>query len=212
MRTPLHTQRPPEISIPVTRFARFVFGLFGWHGENELPNFPKMVILGAPHTSNWDGAVFYTMTLILRAKLKFIGKHTLFRFPFGGIMRWAGGIPVNRATSKNAVEQVVDAFNAAENMALVIAPEGTRKKTKFWKTGFYYIALGANVPIVMATIDYRRRVCSIGPHFMPTGDIQADFEIIKQYYGDKQGRHHDRKSELALPPRSSTSAAENKGD
>lgn len=197
--TPLHTQRPPEISVPVSQFARFVFGLFGWHGENELPNFPKMVIIGAPHTSNWDGAVFYIMTLILRAKLKFIGKHTLFRFPYGGLMRWAGGIPINRSTTKNAVEQVIDAFNESDNLALAIAPEGTRKKTDHWKTGFYYIALGAKVPIVMATIDYRRRVCSIGPHFMPSGDIDKDFEIIQQYYADKVGRHPHRKSVVTLP-------------
>jgi 1-acyl-sn-glycerol-3-phosphate acyltransferase len=200
MRTPIHTQRPPEVSVAVSRFARFVFGLFGWHAEGELPNFPKMVIIGAPHTSNWDGAIFFTMTLILRARLKVIGKHTLFKPPFGGLMRWAGGIPINRATSKNAVDQVVDAFNEHEHMALVIAPEGTRKKTKYWKTGFYYIALKANVPIVLVGLDYPRRVCMIGPHFMPSGDIQADFEIIKQFYADKVGRHPHKKGEIALPP------------
>ncbi|MEZ4669614.1 MAG: lysophospholipid acyltransferase family protein [Anaerolineae bacterium] len=199
--TPLHTQRTPEINIAVTLLARFIFRLMGWQSMGEVPNIPKMVIIGAPHTSNWDGFYFYLITLILRTKLRFLGKHTLFRPPFGGIMRWAGGIPINRATSKNAVEQAVDAFNQSENMALVIAAEGTRKKTKFWKTGFYYIALGAKVPIVLGYVNYATRTAGIGPHFMPSGDIEKDFETIQKFYEDKVGRHPERKSDVALPPK-----------
>jgi 1-acyl-sn-glycerol-3-phosphate acyltransferase len=116
-------------------------------------------------------------------------------------MRWAGGVPVNRSTTMNAVDQVVAAFNANPTMTLVIAPEGTRSKTNFWKTGFYYIALKAQVPIVMLYVDYPHRDCGVGPYFMPTGDIEADFKLIQDFYVDKGARHPEKKGPIELPPK-----------
>ena len=195
------SRRPPEANVLVSRLARFIFRVFGWRVTGDIPNVPKMLMIGAPHTSNWDGAVFYLFTLAVRAHIHFLGKHTLFRPPFGGIMRWAGGVPVNRSTTINAVDQVVAAFNAQETMALVIAPEGTRSRTEYWKTGFYYIALKAHVPIVMLYVDYPRRDCGVGPYFMPTGDIDEDFKLIQAFYADKGGRHPEKKGPIVLPPK-----------
>ena len=195
------TRRPPEANYFISKLARFIFWIVGWRVTGELPNFPKMLLIGGPHTSNWDGAVFYLFSLSVRAHIHFLGKHTLFKPPFGGIMRWAGGVPINRTTTVNAVDQVVDAFNAHERMALIIAPEGTRSLTKYWKTGFYYIALEAHVPVVFAYVDYSRKRCGVGPYFMPTGDIDADFKLVQDFYADKVGRHPEKQGPILLPPK-----------
>ena len=192
-------RRPPEANLFISWLARFIFRIAGWQVTGEIPNVPKMLMIGAPHTSNWDGAVFYLFSLSVRAHIYFLGKHTLFKPPFGGLMRWAGGVPVNRTTTVNAVDQVVEAFNAHERMALIIAPEGTRSLTDHWKTGFYYIALKAKVPIVMVYDDYSRRRCGVGPHFMPSGDIHADFKLIQDFYADKVGRHPEKQGPIVLP-------------
>ena len=195
------TRRPPEANYFISKLARCIFWILGWRVTGELPNFPKMLLIGGPHTSNWDGAVFYLFSLSVRAHIHFLGKHTLFKPPFGGIMRWAGGVPINRTTTVNAVDQVVDAFNAHERMALIIAPEGTRSLTKYWKTGFYYIALEAHVPVVFAYVDYSRKRCGVGPYFMPTGDIDADFKLVQDFYADKVGRHPEKQGPILLPPK-----------
>jgi len=195
------TRRPPEANFVISKLARLIFWIFGWRMTGEVPNFPKMLMIGAPHTSNWDGAVFYLFSLSVRAHIQFLGKHTLFKPPFGTLMRWAGGVPINRETSVNAVDQVVEAFNSHERMALIIAPEGTRSYTPYWKTGFYYIALEAHVPIVMVYDDYPRKLCGVGPYFMPTGDIDADFKLIQDFYKDKVGRYPKQQGPIVLPPK-----------
>ncbi len=195
------TRRAPEANYFISKLARFIFWVAGWKVTGEVPNLPKMLLIGVPHTSNWDGAIFYLFTLAMRTYIQFLGKHTLFKPPFGGLMRMAGGVPINRTTTVNAVDQVVAAFNAHERMALIVAPEGTRSLTQYWKTGFYYIALGAKVPIVMAYVDFSRRQCGVGPYFMPTGDIEADFKLIQEFYADKVGRHPEKQGPIALPPK-----------
>jgi 1-acyl-sn-glycerol-3-phosphate acyltransferase len=193
------SRRPPEANIVISWLARFIFWIAGWKVVGEIPNFPKMLLIGAPHTSNWDGAIFYVFTLASRTYIHFLGKHTLFKPPFGGLMRWAGGVPVNRTTTVNAVDQVAAAFDARQTMALIIAPEGTRSKTTYWKTGFYYIALKAKVPIVMLYVNYPKRECGVGPSFMPTGDIVADFKLIQAFYADKVGQHPEKQGPISLP-------------
>ena len=197
------TRRPPETNFLISKLARFIFWIVGWQVMGEIPNVPKMLLIGAPHTSNWDGFIFYLFSLSVRAHIQFLGKHTLFKPPFGRLLRWAGGVPINRSTTMNAVDQVVAAFNAQERMALILAPEGTRSLTQYWKTGFYYIALKAQVPIVMAYVDYSRKRCGVGPHFMPTGNIEADFKLIQAFYGDKVGHHPEKQGPIALPPKDS---------
>jgi 1-acyl-sn-glycerol-3-phosphate acyltransferase len=202
------TTRPPDFGIGISRFARFVMGLFGWKADEVVPNYPKMIVIGAPHTTNWDGVILVAASLAMRVRLLWLGKHTLFRPPFGWLMRLAGGIPINRQTTRNAVEQAVQAFNERERMVLVIAPEGTRRKVDHWKTGFYYIALGAGVPIAFGYVDYDNKRAGIPTAFMPTGDIQADFEIIRAFYKNQRGKHPENVGPI-IPPPDKPSAAPN---
>jgi 1-acyl-sn-glycerol-3-phosphate acyltransferase len=192
--------RSPDYPVFFSWIGHFIFKLVGWRVEGDVPDYPKMVITGAPHTSNWDGFVFIFTTFALRQRMNWLGKHTLFRAPIGWLMRLGGGVSINRKTTQNAVEQAVQVFNERKRMILLIAPEGTRKKTDYWKTGFYYIALGAKVPIVMAYVDYPRKRVGIGPAVQPTGDIDADFAIFRAFYADKIGRHPEKKSNVEPPP------------
>jgi 1-acyl-sn-glycerol-3-phosphate acyltransferase len=119
-----------------------------------------------------------------------MGKASIFNFPFRHVMMWLGGIPVNREQSNNLVAASVDAIkNANRPLQLVVPPEGTRSKVRQWKTGFYYIALGAKVPIVMAYMDYERKLTGLGPVLVPTGDIEADMKIIKAFYAPFRGKN-----------------------
>ncbi len=168
--------------------GRLYLQLQGWRIEGELPNLPKFVLTVAPHTSNWD--FLYGMAYVYATALRMsvVGKHTLFWWPLGVYLRWAGVIPLDRTARRNFVAQMVDEFSRREKMVLAITPEGTRKKVKTWRTGFYYIALGAEVPIVMLFIDYGRKVVGIGPVVTPTGDIEADMEIIQGFYQTITGK------------------------
>jgi 1-acyl-sn-glycerol-3-phosphate acyltransferase len=195
-------QRPSDYPAWFTALARLIYRVFGWRAEGGPPNVPKFVLIGAPHTSNWDGVHMFLTSTSLGVRMYWLGKHTLFKPPLGWLMSWVSGIPVNRQATKNAVEQVVDIFEERDHFALIIAPEGTRKKVDYWKTGFYYIALGAGVPIVMAYIDYPRKRAGLGPAIMPSGDIEADFEIFRAFYADKVGLYPDHRGAVALPPKS----------
>ncbi len=168
-------------------FSRFVFWIRGWTYEGESPTFPKFVTIGAPHTSNSDFLAFLAVATHFRLPARYIGKHTLFRWPFGGLMRRLGGIPVRRGSGQGLVEQVVEAFERADRMALVIAPEGTRGRADYWKSGFYRIAVGAGVPIVCGFVDYATKTMGLGPTVHPTGDARADMAIIRAFYAGKEG-------------------------
>ena len=166
-----------------------VLRMFNWKTEGEIPNLPKFVVVGAPHTSNWD--FVYAMAYIFSTDLKayWMGKHTLFKQPYGGFMRKLGGISIDRRAPRGTVEQMVDIFNAHDKLVLLIPPEGTRKKVEAWKTGFYHIAHGANVPIVLAYLDYKRKVVGIGSTLTPSGDVAADMERIQTFYRDIPGKY-----------------------
>ena len=194
------TPRPSDYPGWLRTLARLLYRLAGWRVEGISPDLPKFLTIGAPHTSNWDGIHMLALSTSLGIRMYWLGKHTLFKPPFGAIMRAVNGIPVNRQSTKNAVEQVVDIFEQRERFVLIIAPEGTRKKVDYWKTGFYYIALGAKVPIVLAYVDAPHRRVGMGPAIMPTGDIEADFEIIRAFYADKVGHHPEKMGTVALPP------------
>ena len=140
------------------------------------------MLVGAPHTSNWDFAVFLGAVDELGIQPSYLGKHSLFRWPLKRFMLDMGGIPVDRSKSANYVEQVVAEFARREELALVIAPEGTRHSDGRWKSGFYHIAMGAGVPIVPAWIDRKRRLGALGPAIWPSGDYRADLERIADFY------------------------------
>lgn len=175
-----------------------ILRLLGWELVGPLPAIKKYVLIAAPHTSNWDFLVLLLAAFGLKAKAFWMGKDTLFRSPHGAIFRWLGGIPVDRSSTHNAVDQSVIFIREQDEVLLAIAPEGTRKKVTTWKTGFYYIAHQAGVPIVCGFIDYGRKRTGIGPQLMPTGDIEADMKIIREFYSDIQGKHHDQTGSIEV--------------
>ncbi|RQO73246.1 glycerol acyltransferase [Aquitalea sp. FJL05] len=166
--------------------------LRGWRIEGNFPDLPKYVLIAAPHTSNWDFPLTLGVCFALRAKLYWMGKHTLFWGPLGPVMRWLGGIPVMRSRNNSLVQQMVTVYQQSEQLVVAIPPEGTRQRVKEWKTGFYHIACGAQVPIVLAYMDYERKECGFGPVFYPSGDIAADIPRIQAFYRDKVGKHPDQ--------------------
>ena len=182
----------PVIKSFLHRTSRIILGLTGWHAEGQLPPIPKFVLVGAPHTSNWDLPYTLLIAFALRAHIHWMGKEAIFSRPFKGLFKWLGGIPVRRSQSHNLVAQSIQQFNRNENLILTIAPAGTRKRVIRWKTGFYHIAAGAGVPIVLGFLDYRRKAGGIGPIVYPTGDMAADMETIQAFYDGVTGKHPAR--------------------
>jgi 1-acyl-sn-glycerol-3-phosphate acyltransferase len=172
--------------------------VLGWRLEGSVPDVPKYVFIASPHTSNLDFLIFLAVTFAFRMRCVWMGKQSLFRPPFGVLFTWLGGIPIDRSSSQSVVGQAVQAFQSREEIIMGISPGGTRKKTDHWKKGFYYVALGANVPLVFGFADYGRKVAGFGPTFMPTGDIQADMEIIRDFYQDIKGKFPENVSDIRI--------------
>jgi 1-acyl-sn-glycerol-3-phosphate acyltransferase len=139
-------------------------------------------VVAAPHTSNWD--YFYTLAagLVWGVPFSFLAKESLFRGPFGWLMRVLGGVPVDRTRLNNLLPWAIEQFEQRERFVLVIPPEGTRRRTESWQPGFYWIALGAQVPIALGYVDYARRVTGVGPSLVPSGDVEADMAVIAAFY------------------------------
>ena len=174
-------------------YAKLLMRIYGWRIDGKLPNIPKFVLIGAPHTSNWDAILFLGVIFSLRANVRVMAKAEAFRFPFGWFFRYCGGIPVDRRKSTGMVDQMVKAFYESEQFVLTIAPEGTRHQVVEWKRGFYYIAKGAGVPIVMAVVDGRHKTVQIGHIFHPTNDVEADMKSIQGYFAGVTGIKPRRK-------------------
>lgn len=156
--------------------------LWGWKREGRMPEAQKCVIIAAPHTTNWDMPITLMLAFTFHTRIYWMGKHTLFHGIFGPIMRWLGGIPIDRDYPQGMVQQCIDEFAARDHFILVIPPEGTRGQVKYWKTGFYRIADGAGVPIGLGYLDYARKAGGMGPAFWPTGDIEEDMRQISAFY------------------------------
>jgi len=180
----------PVVNTVLRAFSVSFLRLSGWQVQGALPpDARKSVLIAAPHTSNWDLPYMLMVAFVLRLNACWMGKASLFRWPFGPVMRWLGGIAVDRSRSNNLVAASAAALvNADGPVQLVIPPEGTRGKTRIWKTGFYYIALEARVPIVLAYLDYERKVGGLGGLFIPTGDVERDMAEIKRFYAPIKGR------------------------
>lgn len=175
--------RPPSIMSKLLR--RFIYWFYrrqGWSAYGEVPNVRKFVLIAAPHTSNWDFVYFIGLTAELSIMPYFMAKNSLFRWPFRRFMSDMGGVPVDRSSSKNYVQQMTQEFATRDEFMLTIAPEGSRDNNGKWKTGFYQIALAANVPFVIGMMDYGTKTGGLGPAMMPTGDYDADMaEVLKLY-------------------------------
>ncbi len=192
----MHTTlfKTPIVSTLLRAFSKAYFKLAGWTISGELPpGATKAVLIAAPHTSNWDLPFTLMTAFVLNLDVYWMGKQSIFKWPFAPVMRWLGGIAVNREKSTNLVAASAQALREADGaVQLIVPPEGTRSKTRYWKTGFYYIAVQAHVPIVMAYMDYPRKMAGLGPLFVPTGDIDADMVRIKAYYAQFEGKHADK--------------------
>jgi 1-acyl-sn-glycerol-3-phosphate acyltransferase len=173
-------------------FGRWLLGIGGWRVEGALPELPRFVICVGPHTTNWDFVVGYAAKLATGLRASWLGKHTLFRGPFGALLRWMGGIPVDRRAAHGVVEQVAARFLEHDAMVLAVTPEGTRKPVTRWKTGFYHIARIADVPVVPVGLDWDARRVRIGDPQQPTGDEVADLERLMAFFRRVRGRHPER--------------------
>ena len=178
------------------RFFRWLVVKFyereGWTEERMIPAETKFVVIAAPHTSNWDFVYFLALGQKLAIPLSFMGKKSLFRWPFSGLMKELGGIPVDRSKSVNMVDQMIAEFKKRDTFMLTIAPEGTRRKVREWKTGFYHIAVGAGVPLVCGLMDYKKRLGGLGPAIWPTGDYDADMAKVAAYYRTCTPKYPDK--------------------
>lgn len=162
--------------------GRLLLGLLGWRIVGQVPNRERFVAIGAPHTSNWDGMLLAAVWLATGIDFQWMGKHTLFRWPVGPILRWLGGIPINRTARHGVVEAMVAEFRRRRQLVLVIAPEGTRQRVGHWKSGFYHIAMGAGVPVLPVVIHNDQRLIELRPLFWPTGEVEADLPRLQQAY------------------------------
>jgi 1-acyl-sn-glycerol-3-phosphate acyltransferase len=162
--------------------ARALLTLAGWRVEGEVPDRPKMVAIAAPHTTNWDFVVGILVVFALGLRVRYLGKHTLFKPPLGWLMRWLGGTPVVRDTPQGAVGDAAAMIAREDKVLLGIAPEGTRTPGKPWRSGFYNIALAARLPILPAAFDYHAKALRLFPLFEPTGNYEADLVRLQSLY------------------------------
>lgn len=172
----------------------FLLWLIGWRMRGEFPNVPKGMIVIAPHTSNYDGLVSVAGIMALRLQLFFFVKDSAFVWPIGGLMRWFGAVPVDRESSRDMVGYTVRQYQSKPALMLAIAPEGTRKSSPAWKTGFYWMAYQAGVPIIMISFDYSKREIVMLGSFTPTGNVEQDLPLIIERFRGMVPRHPDRLS------------------
>ena len=168
--------------------GRSILKLGGWRMEGEFPNVPKLVLIGAPHSSNWDGIWGFAALLAMDLDLRVLGKKELFWGPMAWLMRLLRVIPIDRKAPGGFVAQSIDTMNAAEQLWIGLAPEGTRKRVKDWKNGFWKLARGADVPVVMAYFHYPDKVIGIGPVLNMGADAETDMARIRQWYRPWQGK------------------------
>lgn len=178
--------------------ARRLLSLVGWRTEGEPPTPHRFVLIAAPHTSNWDFPLMMLMAWQTGLSIHWLGKQSLFRGPMGWLLRRLGGVPVERSAPNRMVDQMADVFADRGDFALVVPPEGTRSRSDHWKSGFYRIAHGAQVPILCSYLDYATKVGGFGPLLTPSGDVRADMDLVRAFYADKHGRYPDQVSEIRL--------------
>ena len=181
-----------------SRLARRLLSLAGWKVIYQAPNLNKAVVVFYPHTSNWDFVVGILARSAIALPIHFAAKDSLFAWPHGAVFRWLGGIPVNRRIRTGFVAQVAAEYRSRDQFYLAIAPEGTRRLTPGWKSGFYRLALEAGVPLGLAFIDYSRREVGISSYLHLEGDEESDFQHIRQFYAGKQGRHPAQQGPVSL--------------
>ena len=182
-------------------FANIILRLWGWKTEYKAPGVDKYVIIGAPHTTNWDFPLALLALVSMGVNFNWVGKHTLFRWPFGTFFRAIGGIPVDRSTGTGFLKNILEIYRIRHSFVLAMAPEGTRGVARYWKTGFYTIAVNAEIPILLGYIDYKKKMIGACRMLYASGDIDRDFAIIKDFYQDKQGKYPEKQGEIRIKSR-----------
>jgi 1-acyl-sn-glycerol-3-phosphate acyltransferase len=180
------------------RIGKLWLWLFGWKVHGEAANHRKFVLIAAPHTSNWDFPFMLATAYVMRVRISWLGKHTLFSPPWGWFLRKLGGIPVDRRSPQSLVDQLAERFSISDGLVLAVPPEGTRSKVDVWKSGFYHIAAESGVPIGVGYLDYEKRLCGLGMFVMPTGNIHEDMNKIRSFYRDIRGKHPELECEPKL--------------
>ncbi len=170
----------------------------GWKTDGKRPDEEKYVIIAAPHTTNWDMPFMLAMAFVFDIPVRWMGKHTLFKEPYGTFFRSLGGMPIVRHRKGGVVEQMVEAFEREPSLVLMVPAEGTRSYVEYWKSGFYHIARAANVPVCLSYLDFDKKVGGIGPTVTLTGDVEADMDKIRAFYEGKQGMYPERVGKIRL--------------
>lgn len=176
----------------VAGFGRWMLTLAGWKIEGNFPDAPKMMLIVAPHTSNWDFPVGLMAKFALRLECRFMAKASLYWWPLGAFLRRVGGLAIDRAAADDVVMGSVRAYRDRERLVLVITPEGTRARVERWKSGFHRIARGAGVPVVLVVFDYGRKVVRLGPAFDTTEDYDGDLAKMQSHITAAMAKHPAR--------------------
>lgn len=182
---------PSMHDTPLRALCRMILRGAGWRLEGEFPDISKLVLIVAPHSSWWDGIWGLLMKVAIGADVRFMGKRELFRPPLAGILRRLGGMPIDRDATTGVVEQMVDQFNRHASLWLGVAPEGTRKAVRRWKSGFWRIAHGANIPVLPVAFDYPSKTMFLGPLMHTTNNMDVDMGRLREFYAPFNGKHHD---------------------
>lgn len=179
----------PSTGIVKYWLARLWLQLLGWNVVGEFPQSSKFILVGGPHTSNWDFVIGIPALYVLRLKAYWMGKDTLFKWPYGSIMRALGGISIDRRSAHGVVAQTAQQLNQHDRLVVLIPAKGTRTKTRYWKSGFYHIAREANVPVVCSYLDYASKTACVGYSFYPSGNVKQDMQAVRQFYTSVSGKH-----------------------
>ena len=198
MSTPTVRQHGRHVAAWQRLLGRVGVRAMGWQAVGPLPEVPKAIFVAAPHTSNWDGFIMVAIAWSLNLRLSWVGKHTLFKWPFGAFFRFAGGVELNRRAAKDTVKAIADQVAAAGEMYLAVSPPGTRSKRACWRSGFYHIARAADVPLVLGFLDYARKRGGCGPTVHLTGDVRADMDVLRAFYADVRGRYPEQETPTRL--------------
>jgi 1-acyl-sn-glycerol-3-phosphate acyltransferase len=182
------------------RIARLILRLCGWEAVGDVPALDKAVFVAAPHTSNWDGVWMLVYKVAIKVDVRFLAKHTLFWWPLGNVLSALGAMPINRSAAQDTVNELVETFAAKDQLFLALAPEGTRRWQPYWKTGFYQIAKSANVPVVLAFIDYKNKKLGVGITLPDGQTMEQDLAMIRDFYAQFTARNPERRGPVAFPP------------
>jgi 1-acyl-sn-glycerol-3-phosphate acyltransferase len=181
----MYSRAVPDVAVKPSRLASLSLRFSGWEFEGDLPQEKKYVALAVPHTSNWDGLLLVTLTQSIGLQMEWMVKDSWVKGPLGPVLRRVGAVGINRSRATNVVDQMIEQFRKRDSFVLGIPPEGTRSRAETWKSGFYHIAKGANVPVVPGYLDFGRKRAGLGPAITLSGHVREDMDRIRAFYAAK---------------------------